>query len=297
MNYGWTRPEGGVEDGVRSIRTLLFVPADRPDRIASALRRSADAVAVDLEDAVTPEHKSGARDSARRALGAAGAHGAGPLRYLRINALSTEWATDDLALVAELAAQLAGVIVPKVAAAGEIETVRAALPPALSVLAIIESARGVLAAASIATADGVAGLILGSLDLAADLRVEPDVDRPGLAHARSHVVLACAAAGLPSPLDGPHPELDDDAGLTRSSRALHALGFGGRVVIHPRQIASVAAAFAPTEDELDWARTVLAAAAAADGAGAIRLPDGTFVDRPVVSRATRLLASSGEATR
>lgn len=284
-----------------SIRTLLFTPADRPDRIASALGRSADAVAVDLEDAVSPEHKSRARDSARRGLGSAGTRGAGPLRFVRINALATEWATDDLALVAELAGRLDGVldgvIVPKVAAVGEIETVRAALPPTLSVLAIIESAQGVLAAESIATADGVAGLILGSLDLAADLRVEPDVDRPGLAHARSHVVLACAAAGLPSPLDGPHPELDDEAGLTRSSRALRALGFGGRVVIHPRQIEPVAMAFAPTEDELDWARSVLAAAADADGAGAFRLPDGTFVDRPVVGRATRLLASSGEAAR
>jgi citrate lyase subunit beta/citryl-CoA lyase len=105
------------------------------------------------------------------------------------------------------------------------------------------------------------------------------------------VVLATAAAGLAGPIDGPHADLDDADGLTRSSIAARELGFTGRVVLHPRQLAAVRAAFSPSEAELDRAREVMAAyrRAQAAGVGAVRLPDGTFIDRPVVLRAAALL--------
>ncbi|MHA6782280.1 HpcH/HpaI aldolase/citrate lyase family protein [Pseudonocardia saturnea] len=282
------------------IRTLLFVPGDRPSRIATACAAPADAVAVDLEDAVATSAKAAARGTATAAIAAAAPRQG---LFLRINPLDGPWAGGDLVAACSVLPRLAGLIVPK---AEEPDAVRAldrdlaaaeeaaGLPAGrLALLPIVESARGVLAAPAIAHCPRVATLVLGTLDLAADLGVSPTVEGRELLHARSHVVLATAAARLPGPLDGPHPDLDDDAGLVRSSVVARELGFTGRVVLHPRQLDAVRAAFSPGDAELGWARRVLAAheRAQADGVGAVRLDDGTFVDRPVVLRASALLAA------
>lgn len=280
-------------------RTLLFVPGDRPERIATALRSDADAVAVDLEDAVAEASKAAARRSATTAILAA------PPReglYLRINALDGPWAAGDLAAAVPVLGRLAGLLVPKAQDPGRLrafdrelaDTERTAGLPlgGLGLLPIVESARGVLAAPAIAASGPrVRTLVLGTLDLAADLGVTPTVQGRELRHARGAVVLATAAAGLPGPLDGPHAALDDDEGLVRSSVAARELGFTGRVVLHPRQLDAVCLAFSPGGAELDRARAVLAAheRAVAAGTGAVRLDDGTFVDRPVVLRAAALL--------
>jgi citrate lyase subunit beta/citryl-CoA lyase len=270
-------------------RTLLFVPGDRPDRIAKALATDADAVAVDLEDAVADAVKEQARSLATDAL--AGLTGTGPAVFVRINGLETPWAEADLAAVIDIGDRLAGVIVPKVESAAQVHRLDETLPAGLVVVPIVETARGVLEAPAIAAAPRVPTLVFGSLDLSADLGVSPSVEGRELLHARSHVVLATAAAGLVGPIDGPHADLDDEEGLTRSSIAARELGFTGRVVLHPRQLAAVRAAFSPSEAELDRAREVMAAyrRAQAAGVGAVRLPDGTFIDRPVVVRAAALL--------
>lgn len=277
-------------------RTLLFVPGDRPDRIGRAIASDADAVAVDLEDAVAPEAKAEAREGVPGAVEAAAARDG---LFLRINPVDGPDFADDLATVATLLPRLAGVLLPKVedaravhrldALLGGLEAAAHVPHGATTLLPIVETARGVLAAPAIAAASPrVATLLFGTLDLAADLGVTPTVEGRELLHARSQVVLATAAAGLPGPLDGPHADLDDTDGLVRASVLARDLGFTGKVVLHPRQLAPVQEAFAPTEAELARARQILAAAKES-GTGAFRLPDGTFVDAPVLRRAAALL--------
>ncbi|MFC5236293.1 CoA ester lyase [Pseudonocardia zijingensis] len=267
-------------------RTLLFVPGDRPDRIARAIATDADAVAVDLEDAVAPAAKPVARTSAVTAV-----HAAEPRAnlFLRVNALSDPEFAADLAVAQDLLPRLTGVLLPKAETPEDVRRLDDLLGGAAALLPIVETSRGVLAAPAIAAASPrVATLLFGTLDLAADLGVTPTVGGRELLHARSQVVLATAAAGLPGPLDGPHAALDDTDGLVRASTLARELGFSGKVVLHPRQLAPVREAFAPTEAELTRAREVLDAAREA-GTGAFRLPDGTFVDAPVVRRAAALL--------
>jgi citrate lyase beta subunit len=277
-------------------RTLLFVPGDRPERIGKAIATDADAVAVDLEDAVAPEAKSRAREAVPAAVADADPRDG---LLLRVNALDTPYFADDLATVAALLPRLAGVLLPKVEDARAVERLdelltgleAAAGRPVgtTAVLPIVETARGVLAAPAVAAAGPrVATLLFGTLDLASDLGVTPSIEGRELLHARSQVVLATAAAGLPGPLDGPHAALDDTDGLVRASVLARELGFTGKVVLHPRQIGPVQEAFAPTAAELARAREIVAAAQEA-GSGAFRLADGTFVDAPVLRRATSLL--------
>jgi citrate lyase subunit beta / citryl-CoA lyase len=309
-------------------RTLLFVPGDRPDRISKALASGADAVAVDFEDAVDATAKDAARALTADVLTGLGP--SDPVRphrrpglYIRVNALDTAESEADLAVVSSLLgrAPLDGLIVPKARSAQQIRELEVRLTAAeasaeaaaasdtapdaasyedaarlpvgrLSLLPVVESAAGVLAAGAIASAGTrVLTLLFGTLDLAAELGVRPSAEGRELLYARSQSVLAVRAAGLPGPLDGPYAALDDEDGLVRSTLAARELGFTGRAVLHPRQIAPVRRAFAPTESELARAREVLAAYDDAKdrGTGAVRLGDGTFVDRPVVIRAEALV--------
>ncbi|MGH3314166.1 MAG: HpcH/HpaI aldolase/citrate lyase family protein [Streptomyces sp.] len=296
-------------------RALLFVPGDRPDRIAKALATDADSVAVDFEDAVAGTEKDAARTRTADVLTALPDQPDSPAVYVRINAPSTAEIEADLAAVSSMLAgtRLAGLIVPKTESVAQLgrldetltdaERTAGVEPGRLSLVPIVETARAVLESGAIATAGPrVRTLLFGTLDLAAELGVQPTVEGRELLHARSQVVLAARAAGLTGPLDGPYPALEDEDGLIRSSRAARELGFTGRVVVHPRQVGPVRRAFAPTAGELERAREVLAAHHAAQdrGVGALQLPDGTFVDRPVVIRAAALLRAAGadaEVTR
>ena len=288
-------------------RALLFVPGDRPDRIVKALATAADAVAVDFEDAVGDAEKDAARTAAAEAL-AGLAEPPRPSVYIRVNALESAETEADLAAVSSMltTTRLAGLIVPKAESAKQIGSVHGTLttaertagiePGTLGLVPIIETARGVLEAAGVAAASPrIRTLLFGTLDLAGELGVEPTVEGRELLHARSQVVLAARAAGLGGPLDGPYPALEDEAGLIRSSAAARELGFTGRAVLHPAQVAPVQREFAPTPGELVRAREVIAAydEARRQGLGALRLPDGTFVDRPVVNRAAALLEDAG----
>lgn len=264
--------------------TLLYVPADRPDRVTKALASAADTVLVDLEDAVAPSRKVEARENVAGLLARAPG---GRAVQVRINHGSTPWHADDVALLAALPAGV-GARVPKVESADEVRALAAALPGrALHLL--VESALGVERAFELASASSqVASLGLGEADLRSDLRVDGD---EGLTWARSRVVVAARAARLPAPVMSAYTNVRDLAGLAASCRAGRALGFCGRTAIHPAQLDTIRAVFLPSAEEISAARDVLERVgnAATEGVGAVALEDGTFLDVAMVERARWVL--------
>lgn len=271
--------------GERLPLTLLYVPADRPDRIPKAFAAGADVVIIDLEDAVSPALKETARQHAVEA--AASAPGA---CQVRVNAAGTPWHDDDLDAVRALPASV-GLRLPKCDDRTDLARIVAQTGDRPLHL-LIESARGLESAYDLARAHpSVASIGLGEADLRADLGV---TDEAGLAWARSRVVCAAAAAGLPSPTMPVFADVADEPGLRESCRTGRALGMVGRTAIHPRQLTVIREVFTPTDAELARAREVLEAASGgtAAGVGAIALPDGRFVDEAVVRQARRLLAQA-----
>lgn len=271
--------------------TWLYVPGDRPDRFAKALATETDVVIIDLEDAVAAAHKDAARANSVAFLNSPTPK---PV-VVRINGLRTPWGAADCAALTG-AAHLAGVYVPKVESAEDVQNVRAALggrPVPLHCL--IETARGVEAALTIASAGRyVGGIALGEADLRSDLGVG---DEEGLLWSRSRLVVAARAAGLPAPAMSVYPHVDDPEGLAASCRRGRALGFVGRTAIHPRQLPVIVAAFLPTDAEVAAARELLDAVDAAEraGSGVTTLPDGRFADRAMVEGARRVIALSQRA--
>jgi citrate lyase beta subunit len=262
-------------------RSLLFAPADDERKLAKALAGDADAVVADLEDAVAPEAKPGARDVIRRVFAVAES---GPLRLVRVNAAETVFHQDDLALIADL--ELAAVVLPK-ATPDAVDALGDEGPP---VPAIVETAQGVRLAYEIATRPRVVALQIGAVDLGAEVGLESRADGQELVYVRSKLVLDSVAAGLRAPFDVVHLDVDDTKGLEEECRLARSLGLRGKACIHPAQVVVVNLAFLPSETEVAWARRVLAAndAAAADGRGVFAL-EGAMVDRPVVERARRVL--------
>ncbi|RJQ83990.1 HpcH/HpaI aldolase/citrate lyase family protein [Amycolatopsis panacis] len=277
-------------------RTLLFSPGDHSRRVERVLASSAATVVLDLEDGVADgEAKARGRATIAHALSTTDRAKV----FVRVNATGTADHAADLDALGPVLGRTTGIILPKVesreeitvlaARLGEFERVAGSAPGSLKVVPVIETCAGLLVAPEIAASVRVAGLIFGALDLAAELAVSPI---SGLDHTRAQVAVAARAAGLRGPIDGPHPDLDDDDGLAETSLASRALGFSGRVVLHPRQIDIVERAYTPTTDEILRARQIVQASES--NAGSLRLPDGTFVDRPVVARAQALLAEVGE---
>ncbi|NDU71080.1 CoA ester lyase [Actinomadura sp. DSM 109109] len=262
-------------------RSWLYVPGDRPDRMAKALASAADAVILDLEDAVAPPAKRAAR---RAVLDVLAGLDAGRTAHVRINAPATPDGAEDIALLAAAPDGLAGVRIPKCEDPAELR--RAADALGVPVFPVLESALGVENAFALATAHPlVAGISLGEADLAADLRV---AGGDALAWPRSRVVVAARAAGLPSPPLSVWTAVRDLDGLRADTLAGRRAGFFGRSVVHPAQIPVVHEAFAPDPDEVAWARDLMS-----------RLPEhgeaawidsaGRFVDKAVVERAAWLL--------
>lgn len=264
-------------------RAYLFVPADRPERFAKARASGADAVIVDLEDAVAPEAKASARDALAAALDASA-----PL-VVRINAAGTPWFEDDLELCRHPG--VAAVMLPKAEGIDAVCTVVEITYK--DVLPIIESARGLREIHSIASVPGVIRLAFGSVDLALDLGIDcaPDGAESELLAFRSQVVLASRLAGLAAPVDGVSTAIDDLQRLQADAERARRLGFGAKLCIHPKQLAIVQAVFTPTPERLDWARRVCKAFASAGGAAVA--VDGQMVDLPVVQRARAVLRDAG----
>ncbi|MGW4858321.1 HpcH/HpaI aldolase/citrate lyase family protein [Kocuria palustris] len=290
-------------------RTALFSPALRPDRVLKAQGSGADCVVVDLEDAVAAADKDAAREHLIALL--AGTHEAGALAgpvAVRLNGPQTEAGRADLEALrraarahehsasARAAAAAVGgsapgcteapelldaVLIPKLESPDQVRDVRDGLGFEVGIVGTVESAAGLLALEEIVAEPGVVRLAVGALDLAFDLGC--GADSRTMAAAMARVVTVSRARGLAGPLDSPTPEFRDLEPVRRAALRAREDGFTGKLCIHPAQVEAAAEAFAPTEEEIAWARSVVEAV---DGASAV---DGAMVDAPVIARARRLL--------
>jgi (3S)-malyl-CoA thioesterase len=271
---------------MRPWRSVLYIPAANARAMEKARGLAADAVIFDLEDAVAVSEKAAARATLATALTADYGNRA---RLVRVNGASTEWGGDDLAAVAAMACD--GVLLPKVEAPDAIAAARAALP-GLPVWAMMETPAAILTAAASAAAPGLAGLVLGTNDLAKDLGCRFRPDRLPLMAALQTCLLAARARGLVC-LDGVYNTYLDEAGLRAECEQGRDLGFDGKTLIHPAQIAVANAVFAPSAAETDLARRQIAAweAAEAEGRG-VAVVDGRIVENLHIVTARALLAKA-----
>jgi citrate lyase subunit beta/citryl-CoA lyase len=275
----------------RPRRSVLFMPGSNARALEKARTLPADALIFDLEDAVAPAQKPEARGRIAATL-ASGGYGRREL-VVRVNALATQWAKDDLAAAAQMKAD--AVLLPKVESAETVRRAEAALAaagaPTLALWCMLETPLGILHAEAIAAASPrLAALVMGTADLAKDLRAQETPGRQPLLTALSLGLLAARAYGLAA-LDGIHPDVADEEGFARSCRDGRALGFDGKTLIHPKTIAVANAVFAPSEDELAWARRVIAAHADAVAAGqGVTVLEGRLVERLHVEDAQRIVA-------
>lgn len=275
-----------MSDGLQ-MRSYLYVPGSDRNLVEKALSSDADAVVIDLEDAVAPNRKEEARETAAEVLRAA----PGKPVFVRVNAPGSDLMEQDIEAIA--GPHLAGVRLPKSESAEEVRRVAEKLEERnceAGIQPLIESALGLEMAFGISRASRrVIGLGMGEADLAADLGTSDD---SGLLYARSRVVSAARAAKLPGPVQSVYANVRDADGLRRSTEEGKALGFFGRSAIHPGQIEAINEVFTPTDEEVSEAEELLARleGEAASGTGAFMLEDGRFVDDAVVESARNTLA-------
>jgi len=265
----------------RLMRTALFVPASRPERIPKALAAGADMVIVDLEDAVEAQAKAQARG---HIASFAADHSAEAIT-VRVNAASTPWFTDDLDLCKDVPA-ITGIVLAKAESADE---VRRAAATGKSVIPLLESAQGIANLAEISRSPGVARLAFGNLDFGLDLGLDAGSEgaEAVLAHVRSQLVLQSRIAGIGAPLYGVWPDIKDSAGLERAARTAKGMGFSGLLCIHPAQVETVHAVFAASREQIEWAGRILRKVQ--EAGEAVFEMDGEMVDMPVIERARRIL--------
>lgn len=249
----------------RPLRTALYLPANRASAVAKARAADCDAVILDLEDAVAPDAKAEARDAAVAAVREGGF--GERLLVVRINAMSSEWGADDCEALRGAGA--AAVLVPKLSSAAELPGYRAALGEGPELWAMLETCAAFLDLPTIAAAADAAGLttfVLGTNDLALEMRCALDTDRSAMLPLLTQSIVAARAYGI-AVLDGVFNALGDDAQFAAQCAQGAALGFDGKTVIHPKQLAAANAAFAPSELEISNAEMVVAAFAAPENAG------------------------------
>lgn len=277
-------------------RSLLFVPATSERKIERAFESKADGVILDLEDSVAVSQKQ----NARRALAAILSSSRPLPAYVRVNATSTPHCFQDL--LAVTIAGVAGIVVPKVESADEVKTVdwvitqremERNLPPrSIPMMAIIETAKGLVAVDAIAAASPrLRRLVFGAVDLASDMMIDLDDDAGAAAQARFAIARASRAASLEQPLDTAFIDIHDEQRLRATTLRARALGFSGKACLHPAQIDIVNDVFSPSAEELDRATRIVDAFALAEEQGHAAVSvDGQMVDYPVVERARRTLA-------
>lgn len=269
------------------MRSILFAGATRPDLVGKVARSGPDAVIIDLEDAVPESSKADARLALRELVGMVGE----PPVYVRINGLLTEHFEADCEAVRG-ANGITGVLVPKVEAPADLDRAREAVGDHLALVAGIESARGVARAEEI-LAGGPAGAYFGAEDFVADMAGRRTSDSQEVLFARSQVALAARLGGVPA-LDQVVTNVRDDAAFERDAAAGRAIGYRGKLCIHPAQVPIANAVFGATEAEVEHARRLIAAweDASARGVGAVAV-DGEMVDEPVLRMARDTLARAG----
>jgi citrate lyase subunit beta/citryl-CoA lyase len=248
-------------------RTWLLVPGDRPDQFSTPEVCEADAVVLDLANNVAPENAELARHAVAQYLSGGGD------AWVRVNGSDTDLCSGDLRAVVA-GPGLRGVVLPRTESADQVRAVKAQLRAGVTIVAMLETAVGIENADGIAAAHGTLRLAFGSPGLGRELGIAGGT--AALLYARSRLVMASCAAGLPGPIDGPSVDLDDIVGLGEDLRHSVGLGFTGKMCLHPRQLCMTNSAFAPAPSKLAWARRVLAATRASP-TSVIRV-DGEMVD-------------------
>lgn len=266
-------------------RSVLYIPGDKPRAIEKARGLAVDAIIFDLEDAVAPDAKAEARDTLTAEL-ARGGFGA-RYKIVRINGADTRWGADDLAAIAGMAPD--AVLLPKVESASGIAAVEAAVPAATAIWAMMETPRGILNAAGIAAHPRLSGFVMGTNDLAKELH---STGRAAMASALQICLLAARAEGVVA-IDGVYNKFKDEAGLREECLEGRDMGFDGKTLIHPAQIAATNAVFGPSQEAIDLARRQIEAfeAAQAEGKG-VAVVDGQIVENLHIVSARQVLAKA-----
>ncbi len=274
----------------RPCRSMLYIPASKPRALEKARHLRCDAIIFDFEDAVAPDEKDSAREGLRSAL-AAGDYRP-RVRLVRINALDGPWGTADIEAVNGMDCD--GVLVPKASDPEQIDAVAARID--LPIWAMIETPAGVLAAARICAHPRVEGIVLGTNDLVKDLGLRTRPDRLPLMYALQSSLMAARAAGVVA-IDGVYNAFRDTEGFKFECQQGRDLGFDGKSLIHPDQIAAANEAFAPSMAEVALAKRQIAAHAAAEEAGqGVAVVDGSIVEALHVEAARALLARAKAIT-
>jgi Citrate lyase beta subunit len=261
--------------------TFLFVPGNRPGRFSKAVDSGADIVILDLEDSVHPLDKSAAR---RHVAEFVDRHPC----IVRVNSVGTPWHHDDLLALADRHS-LVAVMLPKTEFADDVAAVASIVNA--PVVALVETASGVARSNDLAATASLARVAFGNLDFSADCDVTIGHDEVETLFARSALVVASRAAGLPGPIDGVFVDIADIDGLRKACRRARRLGFAGKLCLHPCQVDAVRAEFAPSADEIAWASNLLAERATHDNPS-LFLFNGSMVDEPVIRRARAIAARS-----
>src|SRR6202047_2497915 len=287
--------DGAMTMGRQPLRSFLFAPGNHARRVEKALSLDADAVILDLEDAVATAEKRVTRAAVIAAL----TRPRRPLLYIRVNSVDTEFCYGDLAAIVRPG--LDGIILPKVESAAGLTTVDWLLAQLerehgltsspIDLIPIIETARGLSQIdAILATGTRVKRIAFGAGDFTLDVNMAWSRNEAELAYARARIVTASRASGIEAPFDTVWVDLADEEGLEASARTAFGFGFQGKMCIHPNQIAVVNRVFTPSEMEIAFAERVVHAfaRAEAEGSAAIQL-DGKFIDYPILYRAQRVL--------
>ncbi|RQU33201.1 CoA ester lyase [Burkholderia cenocepacia] len=262
-------------------RSYLFVPGNRPERFDKACAAGADAVIIDLEDAVPPTAKAQARDAVMSWLRNGGR------AYVRANAVDTEWYKDDIAAL-RTCRSLQGIVIPKAERADLLSNLANEISDDAALLPLIETAVAFDDLRSLAKVPKVERLLFGTLDFQVDTGIQGDGDE--LVYFRSQLTIASRIAGIAAPVDGVTAAIDDARRIRRDTVRARNLGFRGKLCIHPKQIEHVHAALRPCLEEIEWAHRVLSAVQESDGS-AISV-DGKMVDTPVIAKANDIVSSS-----
>ena len=277
------------------LRSFLFVPATSPRKVEKAFSTNADAVILDLEDAVAVSEKVKARGLVVDVLSNERRDGI----YVRVNAVNTPWIVGDI--MAVVGNRPAGIMLPKAECAEEVRRVDWLIgqlqkeyglsPGQIDIIPLVETARGVAQAGEVASScPRIRRLAFGAVDFALDMEIRLSGKGNELFYARSQIAVASRAAGIEGPIDTVYVNLKDDEGLKEDCRVARELGFSGKLVIHPAQIASVNEIFSPVQSEIEYAAKVVQAFDEAESTGiaAVQL-DGKFIDYPVAAWARRTL--------